>query len=53
MYEFPDWTTGPLFLLPGLVIAMHVTGQSFRPEQVIEMRRYLLNIRRKEGGWGL
>lgn len=44
---------GPLFLLPGLVIAMYVTGQSFKPEQITEMRRYLLNVRRKEGGWGL
>lgn len=45
--------TGPLFLTPGLVIAMHVTEQSFRPEQKIELKRYLLSKRRKEGGWGL
>ncbi|OWT40004.1 lanosterol synthase [Cryptococcus neoformans Bt1] len=44
---------GPLFLIPGLIIALYVTGQSLRHEQAIEMRRYLFNKRRKEGGWGL
>jgi hypothetical protein len=44
---------GPLFLIPGLVIALHVCGQALRPEQAVEMRRYLLAKRRKEGGWGL
>lgn len=44
---------GPLFLIPGLIIALYVTGQSLRKEQAIEMRRYLFNKRRKEGGWGL
>jgi len=48
-----DHYIGPLFLTPGLVIAMHVTGQTFRPEQKIELRRYILNKRRPEGGWGL
>ena len=45
--------TGPLFLLPGLIIALHVTGQTLTNEQNIEIRRYLLNKRRPEGGWGL
>ncbi|WWD18426.1 hypothetical protein CI109_102876 [Kwoniella shandongensis] len=44
---------GPLFLIPGLVIAMSVCGQSFTAEQSTELKRYLLNKRRKEGGWGL
>ncbi|KAK1925398.1 terpenoid cyclases/protein prenyltransferase alpha-alpha toroid [Papiliotrema laurentii] len=44
---------GPLFLTPGLVIAMHVCGQTFRHEEKVEMIRYLLNKRRPEGGWGL
>ncbi|KAJ9116367.1 hypothetical protein QFC22_004808 [Naganishia vaughanmartiniae] len=44
---------GPLFLIPGLVIGMYVMGISLRPEQKIEMIRYLLRKRRKEGGWGL
>ncbi|WRT67730.1 uncharacterized protein IL334_004702 [Kwoniella shivajii] len=44
---------GPLFLIPGLVIGLHVCGQQLRPEQSTEMKRYLLNKLRKEGGWGL
>lgn len=44
---------GPLFLIPGLLIAMYVTGLSLLAEQKIEMKRYLLNKRREEGGWGL
>ena len=44
--------TGPLFLIPGLVIAMHVVGQPFTPEQSLELRRYVLN-KRRDGGWGL
>ena len=43
---------GPLFLIPGIVIAMSVTGQAFTPEQSIELRRYILN-KRRDGGWGL
>ncbi|ORY28503.1 terpenoid cyclases/protein prenyltransferase alpha-alpha toroid [Naematelia encephala] len=44
---------GPLFLLPGLIIALQVTGQTLTVEESLEIRRYLLNKRRKEGGWGL
>ncbi|WVR06302.1 hypothetical protein IAU60_003332 [Kwoniella sp. DSM 27419] len=44
---------GPLFLTPGLVIAMHVCGRQFTSEQSAEMIRYLINKRRPEGGWGL
>ncbi|KAK4684411.1 hypothetical protein P7C73_g5763, partial [Tremellales sp. Uapishka_1] len=51
--HFPSEYGGPLFLIPGLVIALHVTGQSLKPEQQKEMKRYLLSKRRKEGGWGL
>ncbi|KAJ9100955.1 hypothetical protein QFC19_005351 [Naganishia cerealis] len=49
----PRTPSGPLFLIPGLVIGMYVMGVSLRPEQKIEMIRYLLRKRRKEGGWGL
>jgi hypothetical protein len=31
---------------------MTVTGQTFTPEQSIELRRYILN-KRRDGGWGL
>lgn len=34
-------------------MAMVVTGQQFTPYQATEIKRYLLNKRRKEGGWGL
>ncbi|RXK41597.1 lanosterol synthase [Tremella mesenterica] len=44
---------GPLFLTPGLVIAMSVTKNSFTHEQKVELRRYLFSKRRPEGGWGL
>lgn len=44
---------GPLFVLPGLIIAMSVTGVSLRAEQKTEIIRYLFNKRRSEGGWGL
>ncbi|WWC70811.1 uncharacterized protein I206_104763 [Kwoniella pini CBS 10737] len=44
---------GPLFLLPGLIIALNVCGQKLLKEQEIEISRYLLNKRRPEGGWGL
>lgn len=43
---------GPLFLIPGLVIAMHVVGEPFTAEQSVELRRYILN-KRRDGGWGL
>jgi len=42
-----------MFLTPGLVIAMHVTGQTFTEQERVELIRYLLNKRRPEGGWGL
>jgi hypothetical protein len=48
-----SYLLGPLFLTPGMVIAMHVTGQTFTPQQVTELKRFLFNKRRPEGGWGL
>jgi hypothetical protein len=44
---------GPLFLIPGLVIGLYVTGRTLREEQRVEMIRYLMRRRKKEGGWGL
>jgi lanosterol synthase len=40
-------------LIPGLIVALSVTGQALKPEQKTEMIRYLLAKRRPEGGWGL
>ncbi|WVQ96729.1 hypothetical protein IAU59_003836 [Kwoniella sp. CBS 9459] len=44
---------GPLFLIPGLIIGLHVCGRQLGLEQSKEMIRYLLTKRRTEGGWGL
>ncbi|KAJ3696282.1 hypothetical protein LUZ60_001659 [Juncus effusus] len=47
---------GPMFLMPGLIIALYVTGSLntvLSPEHQKEMRRYLYNHQNKDGGWGL
>ncbi|MDP2436605.1 MAG: terpene cyclase/mutase family protein [archaeon] len=44
---------GPMFLMPGLLIACHVTGTVLPSEQRAEMIRYLKTLQRKDGGWGL
>ncbi|RDX91737.1 Cycloartenol synthase, partial [Mucuna pruriens] len=47
---------GPLFLLPGLVIGLSVTGALsavLSPHHQSQMRRYLFNHQNKDGGWGL
>ncbi|XP_053554871.1 lanosterol synthase [Bombina bombina] len=44
---------GPLFLMPGLLIACHVT-QTLLPEATKkEMVRYLFSVQLPDGGWGL
>ena len=37
----------------GLVITCHVTGTSLIEAQKLEMIRYLRNVQREDGGWGL
>ncbi|KAI0239333.1 Lanosterol synthase (Oxidosqualene--lanosterol cyclase) [Massospora cicadina] len=44
---------GPLFLLPGFVIAHYVTGFAIPDPVRIEIIRYLCNSRNSDGGWGL
>ncbi|CAI5477919.1 unnamed protein product [Closterium sp. Yama58-4] len=47
---------GPLFLMPGLLITLHVTGaldQVLTAEHKREMVRYLYNHQNPDGGWGL
>ncbi|KAL5542923.1 hypothetical protein UlMin_010633 [Ulmus minor] len=47
---------GPLFLLPGLVIGLFVTGTLYAilpQEHQREARRYLYNHQNEDGGWGL
>lgn len=42
-----------MFLLPGLVIGSYVTGMPFKHEERLEMIRYLLNMAKEDGGWGM
>ncbi|GJP77609.1 hypothetical protein CLOP_g7972 [Closterium sp. NIES-67] len=47
---------GPLFLMPGLLITLYVTGaldQVLSAEHKREMVRYLYNHQNPDGGWGL
>ncbi|KAI5070087.1 hypothetical protein GOP47_0014430 [Adiantum capillus-veneris] len=47
---------GPMFLMPGLVIALYVTGSLnvvLSEAHKKEMVRYLYNHQNKDGGWGL
>ncbi|KAF7078020.1 hypothetical protein CFC21_082499 [Triticum aestivum] len=54
--HWPGDIAGPMFLLPGLVIALHSTGALntvLSSEHQKEIRRYLYNHQNKDGGWGL
>ncbi|XP_077304291.1 lanosterol synthase [Lithobates pipiens] len=44
---------GPLFLMPGLLIACHVTQTSLPEATKKEMVRYLRSVQLPDGGWGL
>jgi squalene/oxidosqualene cyclase-like protein len=44
---------GPLFLLPGLVIAYAISGQSWTEHQRTRMITYLENVQNDDGGYGL
>ncbi|KAL6888522.1 hypothetical protein ACP4OV_009548 [Aristida adscensionis] len=47
---------GPMFLTPGLIITLSVTGALdtvLSSEHQKEMRRYLYNHQNEDGGWGL
>ncbi|KAF7732312.1 Lanosterol synthase (Oxidosqualene--lanosterol cyclase) [Apophysomyces ossiformis] len=45
---------GPMFLIPGLVIAHYVTGVPVPEPTRLELIRYLLNrAHSKDGGWGI
>jgi lanosterol synthase len=45
---------GPMFLIPGYVIAMYITGAEFPPGQRVEMVNYLrARAHPEDGGWGL
>ncbi|XP_058113464.1 cycloartenol synthase 2-like [Magnolia sinica] len=54
--HWPGDYGGPMFLLPGLVISLYVTGALntvLSSEHRREMCRYLFNHQNKDGGWGL
>jgi len=54
--HWPGDYGGPLFLLPGLIIMLYVTGALnvvLSSEHQKEMRRYIYNHQNEDGGWGL
>eukprot|EP01119_Soliformovum_irregulare_P008590 TRINITY_DN2169_c0_g2_i1.p1 TRINITY_DN2169_c0_g2~~TRINITY_DN2169_c0_g2_i1.p1 ORF type:complete len:704 (-),score=178.27 TRINITY_DN2169_c0_g2_i1:54-2165(-) len=56
--QMPDghWANdygGPLFLMPGLIIACYFTKTELPVENKLEMIRYMSNQQREDGGWGL
>ncbi|KAF8020214.1 hypothetical protein BT93_G0805 [Corymbia citriodora subsp. variegata] len=54
--HWPGDYGGPLFLLPGLVIGLYITGDLhslLSSEHRKEMIRYLYNHQNEDGGWGI
>ncbi|KAL6332081.1 hypothetical protein AAG906_020762 [Vitis piasezkii] len=54
--HWPGDYGGPMFLLPGLIITLSITGALnavLSKEHRQEMCRYLYNHQNKDGGWGL
>ncbi|KAI5659180.1 hypothetical protein M9H77_27973 [Catharanthus roseus] len=54
--HWPGDYGGPLFLLPGLIISLHVMGALetiLSEEHRREIYRYLFNHQKEDGGWGL
>ncbi|XP_068641549.1 cycloartenol synthase 2-like [Aristolochia californica] len=54
--HWPGDYGGPMFLLPGLIITLYITGALntvLSSEHQKEMIRYLYNHQNKDGGWGL
>jgi lanosterol synthase len=51
--HWPGDYGGPMFLLPGLVIASFFTQSPFDEPYRSLMRRYMLNHQNEDGGWGL
>ncbi|KAJ6673077.1 TERPENE CYCLASE/MUTASE FAMILY MEMBER [Salix viminalis] len=54
--HWPGDYGGPMFLLPGLVITLSITGALnavLSDEHKKEMIRYLYNHQNRDGGWGL
>ncbi|KAK4587597.1 hypothetical protein RGQ29_018848 [Quercus rubra] len=54
--HWPGDCGGPMFLIPGLVITLSITGALnvvLSKEHIHEICRYLYNHQNKDGGWGL
>ncbi|XP_050289376.1 cycloartenol synthase isoform X3 [Quercus robur] len=54
--HWPGDYGGPMFLIPGLVITLSITGALntvLSNEHIREICRYLYNHQNKDGGWGL
>lgn len=51
--HWPGDYGGPMFLLPGLVIASYVTETPLPESHQVLMSRYMLNHQNNDGGWGL
>ena len=51
--HWPGDYGGPMFLLPGLIIASSITETSFPLPHRELMKRYMLNHQNEDGGWGL
>ncbi|XP_027069812.1 cycloartenol synthase 2-like [Coffea arabica] len=54
--HWPGDYGGPLFLLPGLIIGLYIMGAIntvLSEEHQKEIRRYLYNHQKEDGGWGL
>src|ERR1043165_1858654 len=50
--HWPGDYGGPMFLLPGLVIASYVTETPFPKAHQALMKQYFLNHQNDDGGWG-
>ena len=44
---------GPLFLMPGLIIASYITQTPLPPPHQALIKQYMLNHQNTDGGWGL
>jgi prenyltransferase beta subunit len=57
MLQCPDghWSGdygGPMFLMPGLIIALYITKTTLEDYKREGMIAYLLNHQQEDGGWG-
>jgi lanosterol synthase len=51
--HWPGDYGGPMFLLPGLIIASYVTETPLPESHQVLMSRYMLSHQNNDGGWGL